>query len=446
MLPDRLSNLAGVLKARSNGQARVTGISIDSRTVKAGDLFVALKGVRNGHDYIQSARDRGAVAALVSEPQQVLPEIFVDDTVIALMVLARHFRDGFKHPVIAITGSQGKTSTRGFVSSILRQSATHSGHPDILETEGNYNNDLGLPLTAARLREDHAYAVFELGASKAGDIELLAAAIRPNYSVLLNARVAHLEGFGTLSAIVKEKGQIIDYTSPTGAVILNSDEPAFELWKQRAADRKILSFGRQNADVSWKPIGKERVEIILFSDQIKVTLPTLGQHFMENAAAAAAVCHVAGVSVIDIASGLESASIEPRRMTPIRVNDLLVVDDTYNSSPQAVRAAIDWLSEQAGDRLLIMGGLAELGDSAESEMHRLGEYAKSSGLTQLITVGSAEAVAAGFGAGATHFEILDTFFSDFLGLKYLKGTVVVKGSHSERMDGVVKFLTRNKGA
>lgn len=444
MLPDRLTQLAGLLGAPVFGDAEISGIAIDSRRVQPGDLFVALKAERDGHAFIDAAREAGAVAALVSEPVSQLPSIQVVDTAEALTDLATHFRNAYTHPVVALTGSQGKTSTRGFIGSVLAQTAARKGL-EVLVTHGNLNNQLGVPLTAARLRADHAFAVFELGASAVGDIAHLAAIVRPHVSALLNARAAHLEGFGSIAGVVEGKGEIIDHTDSDGVVILNRDEPAFPIWRERAGSRTVRTFGRHAADVQWHPRSDQEMTLTLDGRSINLRLPTLGHHFMENAAAAAAVCLAVGASEEDLVKGLESAAIEPGRMTPIALAGLRLIDDTYNASPDAVRAAIDWLSDQPGQRMLVLGHLAELGPGAAQTMRELGAYTKQKGIDQMIAVGDGLPFAEGYDEGSLYFHDMAALTAAITSLVTETDTVLVKGSRSARMDQVVSTLADTLG-
>lgn len=444
MLPDMLSNLGSMLSIKPSADAQISGFAIDSRQVQPGDLFFALKGARDGHDFLQSAKERGAAAAVVARPASMMPTLQVEDPEQALTALARGFRDAFENPVIALTGSQGKTSTRGFIAAILARTAARAGQ-DILVTRGNFNNQLGVPLTASRLRANHAYAVFELGASKVGDIDHIAGIVRPKVSALLNARAAHLEGFGSREGVVQGKGEIIDHTACDGVVVLNADEAAFPIWQKRAGDRVVQTFGQVSADVLWQPLTDQRMRLIFEGTEVDVELPTLGVHFMENAAAAVAVSRAAGAWVEDMVDGLQSAVIEPGRMTPYQCGSMRLIDDTYNASPEAVRAAIDWLARQSGARLLILGHLAELGEAADSEMHALGRYARTQGIDQLIAVGQAKPIAEGFGAMAHYVENIEAL--QFEIKKRVAGVDValVKGSRAAQMDRVVAYLQTLQG-
>ena len=445
MLPSSLNEMASVVGGTVSGNPVISGLAIDSRKAVKGDLFVALTAERDGHDYIASAAESGASAALVSKPTTILPSICVTDTLDAMTALARGMRDSYSGKVFALTGSQGKTSTRGFLASILTQMARRSGSERILVTQGNLNNHLGVPLTMARLRPHHPYALFELGASAVGEIDHLASIVRPQISALLNARAAHLEGFGSIAGVIQGKGEIIDQTAIDGTVILNRDESAFDEWVKRAGSRHVISVGRHAGDLTWSQTSEQGLEMHYGDRELSVSLPTLGQHFMENAALASAMAIAAGATDHEIIKGLEAASIEPGRMTPIQLENTLLVDDTYNASPQAVRAAIDWLATRQGVRVLAMGGLSELGEAAEAEMQALGSYAKSKGIERLVATGTALPIAEGYGADAQYFPTHDEV-CNFLNTSAREAEVIlVKGSRSAQMDRVINTLKLQQG-
>ena len=445
MLPSALCDLASVIGGIAEGNPVISGLAIDSRKVTEGDLFVALVAERDGHDFIENAAESGASAALVSKPITTLPSIFVKDTEVAMSDLARTIRDSFAGEVLALTGSQGKTSTRGFLASILTEMVTASSAESVLVTQGNLNNHLGVPLTMARLRSHHRYALFELGASAIGEIDHLASIVRPQISALLNARAAHLEGFGSLDGVIEGKGEIIDHTAINGTVILNREEPAYQQWVERAGPRHIISVGRAHADLTWSQVSDQRIRMVYAGREINASLPTLGLHLMENAALASAIAIAAGATNRAIIRGLETASIEPGRMTPIQMGQTLLIDDTYNASPQAVRAAIDWLATRSGIRVLTMGGLSELGDLAEQEMHALGVYAKTKGIDRLIATGTANPIAEGYGKNALYFPTQDEVSASLIESARDADVILVKGSRSARMDRVIDTLKLQQG-
>ena len=442
MLPCTLNQLASMIEVSRTTTANpmIERFSINSRNIIEGDLFIALKGVRDGHDFIQDAADRGAKAVLASQPTTILPSIRVANTQFALTQLARRLRDDYHGVVFALTGSQGKTSTRGFLRSILDRMAGPVGSSKVLATQGNLNNHLGVPLTVSGLRKEHQFALFELGASAAGEIGHLTSIVRPKISGLLNARMAHLDGFGSIEGVIQGKGEIIEHTDPDGIVVLNRDDAAFATWAHCTGLRQIMTFGQKQGDIIWTPVSEQRVRLDFGAKRIDVQLPTLGKHFMENAAAAAAMAFSNGASEQEVLLGLEEAHIEKGRMTPIKIGSKLLIDDTYNASPQSVRSAVDWLSSQSGERQLILGGLTELGPSAKSEMKTLGIYARKKGIDRLISTGSGLPLAEGFGVNAVYVETLDRLISELSGLTIGADIILVKGSRSTQMDQVVESL------
>jgi len=310
----------------------------------------------------------------------------------------------------------------------------------VIVTRGNLNNHLGVPLTLMRLHDAVETLVLELGASAVGEIAALGALSRPHIGCVLNARDAHLEGFGSLENIVRGKGELIDCVSLNGTVVLPADEPAFAVWKPRAASRDLWTFGRAAADVQYQPKSDRRMALSTPFGEAELELPTLGLHFMANAAAATAMAMAAGVDLDTCLDGLSRAQIEPGRMTPLNALDgRLVVDDTYNASPQAVRAAIDWLAAQSGQRLLVLGGLAELGSESEALMAELGRYAQAAGIEFLITCGQGRAIGRDVPV-TTHFESIDALV-DGVTLLPQADVTLVKGSRSARMDRLVDVLT-----
>jgi UDP-N-acetylmuramoyl-tripeptide--D-alanyl-D-alanine ligase len=245
--------------------------------------------------------------------------------------------------------------------------------------------------------------------------------------------------------VIRGKGEIIDHTAIDGTIILNRDEPAFQEWVKRAGSRQIISVGRTNADLIWSQVSDQGVRMVYADREINASLPTLGLHLMENAALASAMAIVAGATDQAIIQGLEAASIEPGRMTPIQMGKPLLIDDTYNASPQAVRAAIDWLATCSGIRILIMGGLSELGDLAEQEMHALGIYAKSKGIDRLIATGTANPIAVGYGENAQYLSTHDEVSASLIESARDADVILVKGSRSAHMDRVIDILKLRRG-
>lgn len=441
--PSRLMELSQWLPgSRSVGDAAFQGVSIDSRRLEPGNLFIALKGARDGHHFLDAAFAAGAAGAIVSRPSTQHPAIEVQDTEVALVALAVAYRAIYPGLVMALTGSQGKTSTRGFLGAIMQ---AHAQDPNsVLITRGNFNNQLGVPLTLMRLNASIEVAVLELGASAVGDIQTLGNWSRPHIGCVLNARDAHLETFGSLANIVRGKGELIDCVSMNGTVVLPAEDPALSIWSTQVDSRDLWTFGRHAGDVRFTPKTDRLVEFETPLGRAEVTLPTIGLHFMENASAAIAMAMAADADLDSCIRGLSEAVIEPGRMTPLQgLTGHLVIDDTYNASPHAVRAAIDWLATQAGDRLLILGGLAELGDASETLMAELGRYASHAGIEHLITCGTGDAIGRDV-TSVRHFESIEAL-CDALPELPAAAVTLVKGSRSAQMDRVIDALTGRQG-
>lgn len=441
-----LSALTNPLAGRLSGaDARFSSVVIDSRKVRPGDLFVALRGPNfDGHDFLAEVLAKGAVAALVEEPRSTvpLPQLQVADTRVALGALGALNRTAFGGGLLAVTGSSGKTTVKEMLSSILARLGP------VLATRGNLNNDLGVPLTLLELAPQHRNAVIELGASGLGEIAYTAALARPDVAVLNNAGSAHVGEFGGYQNIVEAKGEIIDGLSADGVAVLNRDDPAFDVWVKRAGNRRILSFGLDPRadfhalDVRCDQRGCPGFELIFSTGHRAVQLNLLGRHNVANALAAAAAAWAIGVTAEDIVLGLESLRpVKGRAVAQVTAEGLRVIDDSYNANPASMRAAVDLLSAFPAPRLLALGDMGELGDWAEQFHRELGEYARGK-VEVLYGVGPwmAHAVAA-FGHGGRHFtsqaELIEA-----LRIKLVPGSsLLVKGSRSAAMEKVVAALT-----
>ncbi|MDX1340735.1 MAG: UDP-N-acetylmuramoyl-tripeptide--D-alanyl-D-alanine ligase [Reinekea sp.] len=421
----------------------VSDISTDTRTLAEGDAYVALVGeFFDGHHYINTAINKGASVLIVEHEQEncSLPQLVVTDTKKALGYLAMLLRDRFQGQVVALTGSAGKTSTRAMLQHIF------SLQPGLLATDGNFNNDIGVPKTWFRLSEKHQRVLLEFGANAQGEIEWLGAISKPHISLLLNAGSAHVEGFGGVEGVRLGKGEIIDATESEGGVVLNQDDPAFNSWLKRAGDRKVVSFGKHtDADVcllSFKNSASgSEFTLSLPDGDISVSWSMLGKHMALNAAAAAATAWLAGVSELDIAQGLSEMSPEPGRMEPVESNfGGALIHDAYNANPESFRAAIDVLADIGGDTLLIAGDMAELGDESE-QMHReVGLYARGK-IKNVWTIGErSEQIADAF--GGHHFQTIGDLLSMLPAKLETETAVLVKGSRSSGMERVVEALRR----
>lgn len=448
MIEFTLSELADKLDGVLLGEdRRVRSISTDTRSLERGDLFIALQGPNfDGHDYLDSAAGRGACAAMVSrEIGHALPRLKVADTRIALGRLAAEWRMKSAARVVAITGSNGKTTVKEMVAAILSQAGS------VLATRGNLNNDIGVPLTLCRLA-DEDFAVVEMGANHAGEIDYLTRIARPDVAVLNNAGRAHLEGFGSLEGVARAKAEIINGLGEGGVFVYNADDNFAGLWRELAAGRRSVGFGLgADAEVSspgalelrWNAQGFEACfEVNSPSGSFELALSLAGDHNRMNALAATAAALALGVSPEHIRAGLATIRPVPGRLRPV-ANPLGIrlVDDSYNANPESVAAAIAVLATAPGRRTLVLGDLAELGPGAAGLHGQIGRQARAAGINRLLTCGTLSAAASkAFGASAVHFNDR----SDLIA--YLKNhlrpddSVLVKGSRSAGMERVVQAL------
>lgn len=439
-----LSQWAAACQGTLIGEDQVIAeVSTDSRTVNAGDVYVALVGeLFDGHSYVPTAIHKQASAIVVQQAlaECPVPQVVVSDTRKALGYLAGLLRTAFDGQVVAITGSAGKTSTRSMLQHIFDQ------QPGLLATQGNFNNDIGVPKTWFRLSDQHQRVLLEMGASGVGEIEWMTRFSRPHISLLLNASEAHAGGFGGLDKVRQAKGEILEGTERDGGCVLNHDDPWYQGWLKRAVDRRVISFGQHSrADVcllSFQSSGAgSEFTLSLPDGDISVSWPMLGKHMALNAAAAAATAWLAGVSPLDIAEGLSQMQPEPGRLEPlVSEHGGMLIHDAYNASPASVKAAIDVLAEQGSDTLLIFGDMGELGNESQALHHDLGVYARGR-IQSLWTLGK-ESVATAEAFGGRSFENL-TQLLDALPSR-LTGTtaVLVKGSRSAGMERVVETLKR----
>jgi UDP-N-acetylmuramoyl-tripeptide--D-alanyl-D-alanine ligase len=448
MIRFSLGALAGPLGGQVvGGDAAFASVSTDSRHLAPGDLFVALVGPRHdGHAYVGQAVVHGAVAALVGRDVDVaMPRLLVPDTRLALGRLAALWRNAAKARVLAVTGSNGKTTVKEMLAAVLRQRGT------VLATEGNLNNDIGVPLTLTRL-QDEDYAVVEMGANHAGEIRYLSEMATPDVAVLNNAGRAHLEGFGSLEGVARAKAEIALGLRAGGTFVYHADSQWVQLWQELAAGRRTLSFGLgADAEVRspgsrtevWREDGfVSSFYIRIGADAFEVGLHLGGEHNRLNALAAAAAAHCVGTTPAQIRDGLESVRPVAGRLCPRRRADgLWVVDDTYNANPDSVAAAARVLAAAPGRRMLVLGDLAELGADSGRLHAEVGSLVRSAGIDLLWTVGAASgAASAAFGAGGRHFaaqaQLADALRESVGPGDYL----LVKGSRSARMERIVDAL------
>lgn len=449
--PLSLSQLTEALQGRLVGaDARFDGVSIDSRKIAPGQLFVALAGPRfDGHDYLDEVAAKGAVAALVERevPGSSLPQLLVADTRLALGQLGALNRRAFKHPVAAITGSSGKTTVKEMLASIL------GTRGPVLMTRGNLNNDLGAPLTLLELGPEHTAAVIELGANHVGEIRYTVGLTQPHVALINNAGTAHVGEFGGPEKIVEAKGEILEGLGEGGVAVLNLDDKAFDIWKQRAGKHAVLTFALTNsaADFHASDIAHDErgcPSFVLHAPQgsVAIQLNLLGTHNIANALAATAAAQVFGVSLQGIAEGLNTVQpVKGRSVAQMTASGIRVIDDTYNANPTSMCAAVDILAGFSGRTVLVLGDIGELGQWAEEGHSQVGDYAKGK-VDALYAVGPmmAHAVKA-FGQNARHFtnqaDLIDAVRTE----QATNTTILIKGSRSAAMENVVAALCDSSG-
>lgn len=421
--------------------AFIKGVSTDTRALNRGELFVALKGPNHdGHRFLAAAHDAGAAGALVqSEADTALPLIMVRDTLKALGELAATWRARFSIPVVAVTGSNGKTTVKEMIGSILTVKA-----PALIST-GNLNNNIGVPLVLCGLRPEHQYAVIEMGMNHPGEIGYLSRMAQPTVAVITNAAAAHLEGLGSLEAVADAKGEILAGLAGGGVVVLNRDDEFYETWRRMAGGRTVLSFGFDaDADVhpaGWSEAGG-RFRLHIRDRSVDVALPLAGRHNVANALAAAAAAFAVGMDPEQIGTGLARVKPVPGRLC-IRagVRGARLLDDSYNANPASVAAGIDVLAAHTGRRVLVLGDMAELGADARALHERVGEQARARGIDALHGLGElSEAAVRAFGPGGSHHRDRDELVAALQAEANGDTTFLIKGSRSMRMDTVVEAL------
>ncbi|MHB1591083.1 MAG: UDP-N-acetylmuramoyl-tripeptide--D-alanyl-D-alanine ligase [Sulfuricella sp.] len=441
-----LSAAAKALNAETSGaDVTFSGVTSDSRAVAAGDLFVALKGGRfDGHNYVKQAMEQGASAALVERRDPAwgdFPLLVVNDARLALGELAAHWRSRFTIPVVALTGSSGKTTVKEMIAGILREQA---GDQAVLATQGNLNNDIGMPLTLLGLRDIHRYAVIEMGMNHPGEIAYLSRIARPDVALIINAQAAHLAGLGTVEAVARAKGEIFQGLAANGVAVINADDPHAALWQELAAGHRVIRFGlQQPAEVSasfkLQPLVSE-IEMVTPMSKFAVVLPVPGEHNVRNALAAAAVAQVLGVDNATVVAGLAKvSSVKGRLRKNPCLHGATLIDDTYNANPGSVRAAIAVLAGMPGKKILVLGDMGELGENARALHAEIGAAAKAAGIDLLFTLGDLSAAAArAFGEGGRHFEYIEDLLHEIENRLAPEVTVLVKGSRFMQMERVVK--------
>jgi len=445
-----LVQAAEILGASLHGRDGVfSSVSTDTRTLQPGALFVALQGPNfDGHGFIEAARDRGAVGALVAEPQSAdLPWIRVEDTRLALGRLAAAWGQHKAVPRVAVTGSNGKTTVKEMIAAILQQQGP------VLATRGNLNNEIGMPLTLLGLRDEH-FAVLELGANHPGEIAYLTRIAAPDVAVITNAGSAHLEGFGDLDGVARAKGEILAGLTDQGTAVLNADDPYLGYWQGLVADKRLLTFGfAAGADVRteparvqtrWTDLGfQTHVPVHTPSGEFTLELQLGGEHNLRNALAACAVALALGQPTVQIQRGLAAVGpVAGRLQTRLTPAGVRLIDDSYNANPDSMGAAIEVLRSAPGRRWLVMGDLAELGESARDLHAGIGARARAAGIERLWCCGPlSRSAAEAFGPDGRHFTDRSALAAALQPALAAGDTVLVKGSRSAGMERVVADLS-----
>ncbi len=422
-------------------------VSTDSRTLRPGALFVALSGENfDGHDFVAAAIERGAVAALVGRTLPIsVPQIVVADPLAALTAFAREWRRQFAIPMIGVTCSNGKTTTKELIGSILSRVGP------TLVTRGNLNNHIGVPLTLLGLSAEHRFAIIEMGANHQGEIAHLMGVAEPTIGIVTNAGAAHLEGFGSLQGVAVGKGEMFRALPSDGVAVINADDAFASMWRDNRSAEKMLTFGfeQQASFMAHKVNAKSdtagfhiEFELITPEGARDATLALAGLHNLRNALGAAAAAYAAGASVDDIVAGLAAMKpVSGRLELKPAINGAFLVDDSYNANPSSLKAGLDALRDFGGARWLVLGEMKELGDSADALHAEVGRYARDAGIQRLLAVGERSRYAVeAFGPGAQWFADLDALIADARDSLREGVAVLIKGSRANKLERVAAAL------
>ena len=449
MMHWRLSEIASCAYGQLLGEdCEFTGVSTDTRTLQAGALFVALSGPNfDGHDFAAAAAERGAVAALVDRPLSVeVAQVVVADPLAALSAFAREWRRQFQIPVIGVTGSNGKTTTKELIGAILSRLGP------TLVTRGNLNNHIGVPLTLLQLNASHRYAVIEMGANHQGEIAHLANIAEPTVGIVTNAGAAHLEGFGSLEGVATGKGELFRALPADGVAVINADDAFASMWREAASAERLLTFGfEQPADFMAHKVQSHSdatgfridFDLVTPSGTRAATLNLAGLHNLRNALGAAAAACAAGADLDDVVTGLAAVkSVAGRLELKPAINGAFVVDDSYNANPSSLKAGLDAFRSFTGARWLVLGEMKELGDSSDELHAEVGRYARQAGVERVLAVGErARYAVEAFGEGAEWFTDVDALIQAAQSSLRSGVAVLIKGSRANRLERVAAALT-----
>jgi UDP-N-acetylmuramoyl-tripeptide--D-alanyl-D-alanine ligase len=423
-----------------------TVVSTDTRTIQAGELFVALQGPRfNANDFVTAAHKANAAAAVVDTKQNVpITQIIVPDTLAALTVASKKWRDQFQIPVVGVAGSNGKTTVKEMISSILSQAG------NTLATRGNLNNHIGVPLTLFRFAPENRFAVVEIGTNHAGEVADLVKIATPAIGIITNAGAEHLEGFGSIEGVARAEGEMVEGLAPTGTAIINADDEFADLWRGLTR-AKIVTFGvDKKADFSAQSVRNEigpngfltRFRLVSPLGQADIDLQLAGKHNIVNALGAAAAAAAAGATLDNIVAGLAAVrAVKGRLQFKVARNGAWIIDDSYNANPSSVKAGIDVLAGLEGRKWLVIGDMAELGDFAESSHAEIGTYARERGIERMFATGSLTGLSVEkFGNGGQWFTDTQALAQalDEAGAPDVR--MLIKGSRVNRLERVIEAL------
>lgn len=440
-----LSELAKIIDGELQGNdVQVSTFNINTRELRPGQVFIALKGEQfDGHDFLQSAYEKKAAAAIVSSAlSSPIPIIKVKDTRLALGQIAAHHRKQFHLPIIAVTGSCGKTTVKSMIANIL----SYMG--PTLAPVRSFNNEIGVPLTLLELTQDHQFAVIEMGANHPNEIAYLSSLTSQDVAVITNVAPAHLAGFGSIEGIAKAKGEIYDALDSKGTAILNSDDKFADYWKKNLLQKKFITFGiKEKADVFGDNIvlneeGKASFDVHYPDGKITIILPLLGLHNVMNALAAIAATLAVGATSKAIQKGLETVIPVSKRLVKYKgLSGAMIIDDTYNANPLSVTAALEMLAHGKGEKIFVFGDMAELGHEEERMHSEIGEKAKRLGIDKLFACGRlSHSTVAAFGENGAHYKDQSSLIEALKPMLHSNTTVLIKGSRSSQMENIVRAI------
>ena len=430
----------------------INGLSIDTRTLQNGQLYVAIEGKNfDGHDFVELAEHQGASAVIVHQKMATnLPQILVEDTHLALAQIAGAWRERMNLKVIGVTGSNGKTTTKEMLASIL------SVNDDVLFTQGNLNNDIGVPLTLLNLSPNHRYAVIEMGANHVSEIAYTSQFAKADVAIVTNVGAAHLEGFGSIENIAKAKGEIVEALGSDGVAILNADDVFFDYWTGVVENRKSLSFGIENtADVFAENIVTQcasdrfvsQFDLIFDGERIRIDLPLVGKHNVLNALGAGASSLVLGISLPQIKQGLEKMlPVNGRLQLQTGYLGCKIINDTYNANTSSLKVALDVLAQCEGEHWVVLGAFGELGEESDRLHTEMGGTLKKYNIKGLFAVGEKMThTVTAFGENGYYFASQDELLKALIPRLTGNETLLIKGSRAQRMENIAAALVNTTG-